>query len=637
MVKPDKANAKDLFETKRRYDIPPFQRPYVWNAEDQWVPLWDAVVRVAESHLVARSSRPVGTHFMGAIVVELTEATSAGVDRFDVIDGQQRLTTMQLLLDAVEKVLTELGHEDEADSLRELTKNDKPRFAGTTDRFKLWPSRADRTAFAHAMDPSEPKPPSESQILGAHDFFSREARRWLSGEPDEHGDRPPGSEAARAEQLCETIARRLMVVTIDLSDEDDPQLIFETLNDRGTPLLRADLIKNWIFRKGKLLDADVEKWAATIWDDFDTEWWRAEISQGRTSRSRVDVFLQYWLTMRTLDVVKSERVFVQFTAHADERMSDVASAEDFLLELRRDANTYRDLVDLGVETAPGRFRAQVIEAMELAATMPVLLWFISDNHEVPGEQIEIGLGALESWATRRTLLRLTSKDVNRLMVALLKELRDVDPARAGHALRELLSEQTANSRFWPSDEALREGLPSSRVYGVINQRRLRTILGHIEMLRRGRSTMHEQVPVPSGLSVEHIMPRGWRDFWDSEPRLEGQDAQERDVLVNSIGNLTVITQPLNSSLSNRPWVDADAAELKAGGHAGKGKRSLLQQFSLLVINKEIVDEHADHWSEDDIIERGRALTDDIIEIWPGPDVEIQSEAFEKTRDGRDLA
>ena len=81
--------------------------------------------------------------------------------------------------------------------------------------------------------------------------------------------------------------------------------------------------------------------------------------------------------MRTLDVVKSERVFVQFTAHADERMSDVASAEDFLLELRRDANTYRDLVDLGVETAPGRFRAQVIEAMELAATMPVLLWFIS--------------------------------------------------------------------------------------------------------------------------------------------------------------------------------------------------------------------------------------------------------------------
>ena len=159
MVKPDKANAKDLFETKRRYDIPPFQRPYVWNAEDQWVPLWDDVVRVAESHLVARSSRPVGTHFMGAIVVELTEATSAGVDRFDVIDGQQRLTTMQLLLDAVEKVLTELGHEDEADSLRELTKNDKPRFAGTTDRFKLWPSRADRTAFAHAMDPSEPKPP----------------------------------------------------------------------------------------------------------------------------------------------------------------------------------------------------------------------------------------------------------------------------------------------------------------------------------------------------------------------------------------------------------------------------------------------------------------------------------------------
>lgn len=635
MLRPDKANAKDLFETKRRYDIPPFQRPYVWNAEDQWAPLWDDIVSVAESHLRGEERRPVVAHFMGAIVVELTDASTAGISRYDVIDGQQRLTTLQLLLHAVEGVLDELGHDDEADSLHDLTKNDKPKFAGTEDRFKLWPSQADRLAFAHAMDPAAPAPASASQVTAAHEFFATEARRWLRGEPDEHCERPPGDQSSRAEQLCDTISTRLMVVTIDLSDEDDPQLIFETLNDRGTPLLRADLIKNWIFRKGTRLGADVERWAATIWNDFDTEWWREEISQGRSSRSRVDIFLQYWLTMRTLDEVKSERVFQQFTAHAVERMRDAEGAEVFLRELRADADTYRELADLDEDTPAGRFRMQVIEAMELAATMPAFLWFISKNHAVPQDQIEIGLGALESWATRRTLLRLTSKDVNRLMVALLRELEGVPTATAGVVLRRELSKQTADSRYWPPDSEIRDRLPGAKVYGIIKQSRLRAVFGRIEAFRRAQSTMHEATPIPSGLSIEHIMPREWRQHWDSEPRLDGEAAARRDAIVNGIGNLTLTTKPLNSSLSNRPWTDSAASGLKSGGQEGKGKRSLLQQFSLLVLNKVIVDAHPGAWTEADIAERAKMLADEIVRIWPGPDEKIQNAARESARDGRD--
>src|SRR6185312_2699663 len=123
-----------------------------------------------------------------------------------------------------------------------------------------------------------------------------ETTRWIEGVADEDGDVPPGSEELRVEALSSTLQDRLMLVAIDLTGHDDAQLIFETLNDRGTPLLKADLIKNWVFRKGEKLGADVNAWAEAQWALFDERWWREEIRQGRLTRSRVDIFLQYWLT-----------------------------------------------------------------------------------------------------------------------------------------------------------------------------------------------------------------------------------------------------------------------------------------------------------------------------------------------------
>ena len=636
MVKPDKASAKDLFDSRVHYAIPAFQRPYVWNEEEQWAPLWDDIVRVTESHIRLDDAKraPTASHFLGAVVFELTEARAAGVDHYDVIDGQQRLTTLQILLDAAQDVMARRGLDDESEVLNDLVLNSQAKYQGKPERFKLWPSRADRSAFESVMDPTGPLLEASHQITKAHRFFAAEVERWVSGTPDEMGEIPPGDEPTRAAELCETLSRRLMFITIDLSDEDDSQLIFETLNDRGTPLLKADLIKNWVFREGKKIGADVDKWASAIWDDFDTEWWRAEIAQGRLVRSRVDIFLQYWLTMRTLDEVKSDLVFRLFTDYASGRMTDVASAESFLRELRADADTYRNLAALESTTPAGRFRMQVIEAMELAATMPVFLWFISANHKIPDSQVSKGLAALSSWAIRRTLLRLTSKDVNRLMIAILKELSTVEVAESGETLHRYLSAQTAESRYWPSDESLVQTLPTLKIYGQIKQSRLRAVLGEVEHHRRSLTPMHEAVPVPSGLSIEHVMPQEWRTHWDGDPKLDQDAARHRDALVNCLGNLTLTTQSLNSSLSNRPWTDTAAEGLTQGGQSGKGKRSLLQSFSLLVLNKTIVDGHESAWTEDDISARSRALTADIVAVWKGPDETVQAREYERARESQ---
>lgn len=609
---------RDLFEGKEHYEIPAFQRPYVWTEEDQWAPLWDDVVHVAESYIDAKGDADepkTPQHFLGAVVYESKPPVAGDVTRHEVIDGQQRMTTLQLLLDAVHQVFDDRGHELHAEALEDLILNRSKAFVGKRERFKLWPSQADRAAFSHAMAP-EGTWQGEHRIIEAHTFFRQEAMRWIAGEPDDDGAIPPDTEDLRVEALSSTLQNRLTLVAIDLSGRDDSQLIFETLNDRGTPLLKADLIKNWVFRKGEALGADVEKWSVTHWADFDEAWWREEIAQGRQVRSRVDIFLQYWLTMRLQDEVKTDHVFRVFAEYAQPKMGTPATADVLLAELRRDADTYRSFAQLDASTPEGRFYSRVIETMELAATTPLFLWLLSENHGVPEDQLRLGLVSIESWVIRRTLLRMTAKDVNRFMVAIIKALDGVPAEQAGGKIQAFLSEQTADSRLWPTDADLISQIPEVKMYGNIKQSRLRVVLAGIEQHLRDLSTRYEAVSLPAGLQIEHVMPQGWRTHW-SKQELTAEDAAKRDKNVHTIGNLTLVTKSLNGSLSNRPWTDAEAAGLKDGGQEGKGKWALLDAFSLLVLNKEIL-KHADSWTDDDIRTRGTRMAEAICSVWPGP-------------------
>ena len=251
---------RDLFDTKVCYQIPVFQRPYVWTEEDQWQPLWDDISRIAEELLVSqggKTANPAPRHFLGAVVVKQLPSVAGDPSRSSVIDGQQRLTTLQLLLDAAQLVMEKSGHADIAESLHELVLNDSNRFKGTPKRFKLWPSRADRVAFEHVMDSSEPVPAEvlETRIALAHRFFRESITTWA----DSSGD--PIAARSRLTALSEVLQQGLQIVAIDLSGTDDDQLIFETLNDRGTPLLAADLIKNYVFQRIEDLGADVEAWS----------------------------------------------------------------------------------------------------------------------------------------------------------------------------------------------------------------------------------------------------------------------------------------------------------------------------------------------------------------------------------------
>lgn len=605
---------RELFDGTVCYEIPPFQRPYVWNEEDQWQPLWTDIERVAAALDEARKGDvEVAPHFLGAVVIKQLAAAAGDPARHSVIDGQQRLTTLQILLDAVQLVTQEHGDEDDAETLMELVANGAKRFRKTPKRFKLWPSRVDRLAFEHVMDNDLVVTDglSESRIWAAHEFFCSCVREW-AGLADGAN---PEEVAVSLRLLAEVVQQQLVVVAINLDQKDDDQLIFETLNDRGTPLLAADLIKNMVFQRGDELGADVEVWGEKYWADFDEDWWRQEVQQGRLFRSRIDLFLQYWLTMREQDEVPAEKVFAHFREHAKSRLTTADSATQLLVELRRDADTFRGFAELDPGSTPGRFYARVVEALELGATIPLLLWLISDNHDIPEEAVHCSLAAVESWCVRRTLLRATMKDVNRFVIALIKHLDELPADKVGEGTVEFLLDQTADSRVWPTDDQVMDSVPHSKLYGNVRQNRLCMMLSAVEQKRR--SERNEDVTLPLNLQIEHVMPQKWRTHWSDGISDDPIAGGIRDRLVQSIGNLTLLTGSLNASLSNRPWLDSDAEKVAPSGQeAGKGKRSLIDKYSLLVLNKEIVQNHADSWTDDDITSRGLAITSDLVEIWP---------------------
>ncbi|WP_328306854.1 DUF262 domain-containing protein [Actinomycetospora sp. NBC_00405] len=589
----------ELFDTRLIYEIPTFQRPYVWNEEDQWQPLWDDVVRVAEAILDADDDETIAQiapHFLGAVVIKNVAVNAGDIQRFWVIDGQQRLTTLQIVLDAAALVVGELGREDDAERLEDLVLNSGKRFARKPERFKIRPSRVDRVAFEAAMDDDQEPDVSTAtaRIVSGHEFFRRSITEW-AGEKGEPGD--------RLGALVHALRSKLAVVSILLGEHDDEQLIFETINDRGTPLLGADLIKNFVFRTGDQLRADVDRWNDEFWRDLDDDWWRELVSQGRLYRSRIDIFLQYWLTMRTHEEVPAEQISSHFQNYAKPRLVDIRSAETFLAELRRDADAFRDFAQMGSDTARGRFYSLVIESLQLGTTTPLLLWLISSNHRVPAEQIDRALAAAESWVVRRMLLRRTTKDVNKAVVALLAHLDAAGTDHAGDATIEFLGQQTTDTRVWPSDDEIREELPALRAYGSINQARLRLVLAAVE--RHWRSTRQEDVSLPTGLQVEHIMPRNWRTHWGDDVVGDPEGVARRDRLVETVGNLTLVTQRLNGTLSNRPWL---------GTEKHPGKRDLLSTYSLLELNKRVIE--LPDWTEADIRRRGEAVATAVTEMWP---------------------
>lgn len=600
--------ARDLFEKQVRYLIPTFQRPYIWTQDEQWEPFWEDVQHAADRYLEeldpsnpmdsrAAAERRAGRHFLGAVVVKQQPHATADLETREVIDGQQRLTTMQLLLGAAQQVAANQGWDDIAADLQDLVLN-KERYARRDPDlvFKLWPTTTDREAFRAAMsEQAEAEHFGDGQVVKAHEYFQLRIRDWIEQSLD------PRPALVRMEALRTALVGLLEIVVIDLGDSDDAFVIFETLNARGTPLLASDLVKNYLLQTAGHAGRDSDDVATRYWRRFDADWWREEVRQGRLRRPRVDTFLDYWLEARTGLEVASHEVFPTFKNLVDADPTGVVEVADSMDTM---AGVYYQLSQLDPYTRDGTFiyRWEVIDARVLT---PLLLWIFSwDENQLPAPRRTQLLLTLESFLVRRLVCRLTTKQYNRMFLDLLQTLHSEDVGSAPEIVEDYLERQTAESQLWPSDDKFREAFLDLPAYKLLSRGRLRMVLEALEDDHRGPRSEDEFVQ-RGRLTVEHIMPQCWEDYWLLPDTDDPTGATiERNRLIHSIGNLTLATSTLNSTLSNHSWED---------------KRQHLHQNSTLHLNRRILDRAGDHgWDEDKIRNRGAELFERARTIWPRP-------------------
>lgn len=295
-MRADTVDLRPIFGKDARFTVPLFQRPYVWNRDDNWAILWDdirqTIERVERANETGEDPAP---HFLGAVVFDRMPQSTSELETRQVIDGQQRLTTLQLFLYAARVVATERAHGRAARVLGKFLENDTDLFDASRHpdhRYKVWPTNADRDQFRAVMSGA----PTTGRLAEAVAFFRQKIDAWL--------DEAPNPEK-RLDDFVQTIREQLRLVVIDLEEHDDAQVVFETLNSRGTPLEHADLVKNLLFRKGEEAGVDLDFLYLTYWAAFDEDEWRTEQTTGRITRSRLDVFLTHWLTMRSQQEVSS--------------------------------------------------------------------------------------------------------------------------------------------------------------------------------------------------------------------------------------------------------------------------------------------------------------------------------------------
>lgn len=262
-------------------------------------------------------------------------------------------------------------------------------------------------------------------------------------------------------------------------------------------------------------------------------------------------------------------------------------------------------------TSDSLFVLRRMEAVDTTTVFPFLLY--AHAHLVPENTSEFDaiLVLVESYLVRRMICNLTGKNYNRFFIDLIRSL-DKKGTLTADAVAEYMAKSTAESTRYPDDDSFVSSLKSQPLYGRLAQYKVRAILEALDVF--AHTSKSEQQSLPSGLTIEHVMPQKWQDHWPlaekvrvdpetgyHDPVREQNAVQRRNMLINTLGNLTLITSSLNPSLSNSPWA---------------AKRPELLKFSKLNLTQYFHGEEALDWGDEAIEMRTDYLCNQLVQIWP---------------------
>lgn len=559
-MKATEAKLLGFLKKSPQFEIPIYQRTYSWT-ERECTQLWNDIIRTGNSERIP-------AHFVGSIVyVEKGLYQVSSQSGLQVIDGQQRLTTVTLIIEALSRAL---GNEEpvagfSAKKLRNYYLLN-PEEEGEL-RYKLVLSQTDKTSLKALLD-QQPWPEDYShRIKENFDLF----QAWIAALKGDFS------------ALCNGLAK-LIIVDISLSrDQDNAQLIFESLNSTGRELSQADLIRNFILM-------GLERQEQTrLYEQF---WRPMEVGFGQEAYvSNFDSFMRHYLTVKTGEIPNVGEVYEAFKKYS--RSSEEVNVETLVTDIRTYAEYYCAMA-LDKEEDPDLKAAfQDIRDLKVDVAFPFLLELYNDykNQLLSTQELVHAVRLVESYVFRRAVCNIPTNSMNKTFATFarsVKKDRYLESIQANFLLL------PSYRRFPPNDEFRQEIL-------VKDLYRFRSRSYWLRRLENyGRK---ERVSVDE-YTIEHIMPQNEKVSAEWQSELGPQWKRVWQTYLHTLGNLTLTGY--NSEYSDKPFIEKRDMQ---GGFAD----------SPLRLNKGLA--KLEHWNEDAIQQRGERLATEAVNVWPAPVVE----------------
>ena len=593
------AREKELkfLATEGKVIIPFFQRTYVWKEEN-----WESLLEVLDS-------KPAG-HFLGSIILKQIRTSSGEPKKLEVIDGQQRLTTLSILIKVLYDLFSETLQRNSKDEMRQVLFS---KSSPTSSEYyvKIEHSRVDREAYEKVIKAGlDGNPPIEIDKIDENSHRIEQCYKYfyekLLKEKTEK----------EREDLFNKILdpNNKMLVVIDLVEEkDDEQAIFDALNTTGVRLTTAEIVKNTLFKRlievsdrDYAVDFYKKTWETTFLADEETvKYWEREKLTGRLKRDNLEILLH------SIAIIKG------FFNPDGDKLSDLSKLykkevsnkskeelETFISEIIEYAKIYREKFpdfknspSFSFDDSINRL-FHILEVLEISTFHPFIL-FVFKKFQNNEEEIKNHLANLEKFIVRRMIAQQETKNYNKYC----KEFID-NPA----SILEKLKETT--------DQDISKGLRR------ISNKNATLLLFWIELHRRYKDPRYDTRELKYDYSLEHIMPQKWEEHWkdipvkykpDGSKMTEEEAKKDRDEKIHWIGNMTLLKTKLNSALRNYPF------EKKMTGE--KGTDGIKAYADLSITKDDIVApyENGDKtWDENKIEERTKKLEKEILEIWKFP-------------------
>lgn len=558
-MKATEAKLLDFLKKSPQFIIPIYQRTYSWS-EHQCRQLWDDIMR-------AGNNDAVGAHFIGSVVyIEKGLYQVSSQSPLLVIDGQQRLTTAMLLLEALSRHLgdTEPVEGFSAKKLRNYYLLN-PLEDGERG-YKLILTQTDKDSFLSLVTQKSLPQEFSLRIKENFDFFDAQLGK-LNG---------------NLEQICRGLAK-VIIVDIALSrDQDNPQLIFESMNSTGKALSQADLIRNFV-----LMGLEPDHQA----DLYHDHWRPMEVEFGQESYGDYfDSFMRHYLTVKTGDIPRIDGVYEAFKQHAQKLESKGLTVDQLVADIHSFAQ-YFCAMALGKETDKQLAIAfKDLRELKVDVAYPFLLELYHDYSlvQLSKEDFYNSVRLIESYVFRRAVCAIPTNSLNKTFATFYKTL---DKDRYLESIKAHLIGLRSYKRF-PNDDEFKRELVIRDLYNF----RSRTY-----WLRRFENFDRKELVLVDEYTIEHIMPQNEKLSKQWQEELGADWQQVHATYLHTLGNLTLTGY--NSEYSDRPFIEK--LNMKGGFKS-----------SPLILNEDLRNVNA--WNEEAISARAKKLVDRAIAVWVAP-------------------